>query len=350
MLFAGTLFLSPCTSTADATGFEGFGATTPGGNNGTVVEVTSLDDDGPGTLREALSKGDNHRIVFTVGGTIVLQQRLNIRGKKNITIDGATAPYPGITLQGNMLYIRTSHDIIVTHLRVRDSVADGILVWDKSSFVVIDHCSVTNSNDENISITEDTHDVTVSWSIMGDTRAVTDPPLRTKGMLIANTPPRWEPVTKVSLHHNLYHNEYQRSPQISTAGLFDVRNNVIRQWGSYGMRMRNGAWGNVINNVFASNTNPGDSVILAENAGPVYTHGNQAPVLADPEFIPVNDRGTASSLYDVAPVTTDPVAEVEQKVLLRVGALPRDAVDRAITGVAGPPATAPKPPQNLRVQ
>ncbi|MGI9336084.1 MAG: pectate lyase family protein, partial [Gammaproteobacteria bacterium] len=326
---------------ADVTEFEGFGATTSGGNNGTVVEVSSLDDAGPGTLREALSKGNNHRIVFTVGGTIELQRRLEIRGKASITIDGFTAPPPGITLQGNMLYVRNSDDIIVTNLRVRDSVADGILVWDGSSHVVIDHCSVTNAADENISITEDTSNVTVSWCIIGDTRPDSFD-RNTKGMLIANF--TGAPVTRVSLHHNLFHNEFQRSPQISTAGVFDVRNNVIREWGEYGIRMRNGASGNIINNVFATNIKPQNAVLLVADPGPIYIHGNQGPGAMD-----VNALSTASSPFSVAPVTTDPVTDVELKVLQGVGAWPRDVIDRTLTGVASVPAR-PSPPQRLRVE
>ena len=313
--------------------FEGFGSSTPGGNNGAVVEVTSLADSGPGTLREALSRGSNLRIVFKVGGTINLQSRLEIRGRSFITIDGSTAPDPGVTLKGRSLYIRGSHDIIVTHIRVRDSVSDGILVWDGSNNVVIDHCSATNAADENINITEDTHDVTVSWCIIGDTRSNSFA-LHSKGMLIANF--NKPAVTKVSLHHNLFINEFQRSPQVSTAGLFDIRNNVIRDWGAYGIRMRQGAWGNIVNNVFDTNNNPEDAVVLVSDAGPVYIHGNQGPGSRD-----VDPLSTAASPFPVAPITTDPVAEVESRVLGLAGAFPRDLID---TSFAGAPLPLPEEP------
>jgi pectate lyase len=303
--------------------FEGFGSSTPGGNNGAIVEVTSLADSGAGTLREALGKGNNRRIVFKVGGTVKLRSRLSMRGQSFITIDGSTAPDPGITLQGHTLYIRSSHDIIVTHLRVRDSVSDGILVWDGSYNVVIDHCSVTNAADENINITEDTREVTVSWCIIGDTRPNSFA-LKSKGMLIANF--HKPAVTKVSLHHNLFVNLFQRSPQVSTAGLFDIRNNVIRDWGAYGIRMRQGAWGNIINNVFDTKNNPEKAIILASDgissAGALYIQGNQGPGTGD-----VNSLSTAPNPFSVAPVTADPVAEVEKRVLQSVGALPRDAID-----------------------
>lgn len=328
-LFTSSLFFMflsvPIT---DVMGFEGFGATTAGGNNGTIVEVTSLHDSGPGTLREALRKGNNRRIIFTVGGTIVLQRRLEIRRKSFITIDGSTAPAPGITLQGHMLYIRGSHNVIIRHLRVRDSVADGILVWDRSSNVVIDHCSITNADDESISITEDTSDVTVSWCIIGDTRPDSFA-RKTKGMLIASF--KKSAVTKVSVHHNLFINVFQRNPQISTAGLFDLRNNVIREWGAYGIRIRDGARGNIINNVFATNRNPRKALVLVADgvskAGPVYIHGNQGPGGTN-----VNVLSTTSTAFAVAPISTDPVTEVEHKVLRGAGAWPRDTTDTVLAG------------------
>lgn len=311
-------------STSLRAGFEGFGFSTPRGNKGSLVKVTSLADSGPGTLREALTKGNNQRIGFAVGGTIHLQSRLGIRGRSFITIDGSTAPAPGITLEGNTLSIRNSHDIIVTHIRVRNPIADGILVWDGSYNVVIDHCSVTNAGDENINITENAHSVTVSWCIIGDTRSDSFA-RKTKGMLIANFDQ--PPVTNVSLHHNLFINEFQRSPQISTAGIFDIRNNVIRDWGSYGMRMRNGARANIINNVFSTSNNPQKALIFESDAGALYVQGNQGPGTTD-----VNLLSTTFNPLSVARVTTNPVSEVEHKVLKGAGAFPRDSIDTLLAG------------------
>jgi pectate lyase len=304
--------------------FEGFGATTAGGSGGAVVEVTSLADSGPGTLRAAL-KSNNVRIVFKVAGTIFLQSRLELRGRSYITVDGSTAPAPGITIYGNMFYIRRSHDIILTHLRVRNAVDNGILLWDGSYNVVIDHCSVTDSGDENIDITEDTHDVTVSWTLIGDTRR--DSFLRhTKGMLVASF--SQPPAMNVSIHHNLFVNLEQRNPQMSTAGLFDIRNNVIRNWGSYGIRIRQEAWGNIVNNVFETLLKPKQAVILGDDSGPVYISGNLGPGSVD-----VNLLSTADDPFAVAPVTTSPASAVKDLVLPSVGAWPRDAIDAALAAM-----------------
>ena len=52
---------------------------------------------------------------------------------------------------------------------VRDSAIDGIQVAYGAYNVALDHVSATGSLNGNIDITENFHDVTVSWSIVGGT-------------------------------------------------------------------------------------------------------------------------------------------------------------------------------------
>src|SRR5919109_108474 len=60
---------------------EGFGSATRGAQSSpdgfTEFHVSSLEDAGPGTLREALRQG-KRRIVFDVAGTITLQSSLYV--------------------------------------------------------------------------------------------------------------------------------------------------------------------------------------------------------------------------------------------------------------------------------
>jgi pectate lyase len=324
----------------DLAGFEGFGASTLGGdcdNPDTVpVTVTSLADPSDPdstqtTLRQALSGGDDLCVVFNVGGTITLQNPLIIDSQARITIDGATAPFPGITLAGNGLIIRNSQDVIVQHLRVRNSVKDGIAVQRGSSNVVIDHCSATDSTDEDISITYSVEDVTVSWCLIGQTQPITviapETP-RNKGMILA--PNKGNAVTNVSLHHNLFVNNFQRSPLFKSPGLIDIYNNIMANWGSYAIQLENGAFGNIVNNVFTTAFNADDAVKPRGTAGAFFIQGNQGPGNMD-----VNTQSTSAMPFDVdyrMADEVDAVDEVELMVRQGAGALPHDLIDGGLAG------------------
>lgn len=58
---------------------EGYGRMTTGGRGGTAIEVTTLKDYGPGSLREAAEEFGPRTIVFRVSGTIDLELPLTIR-------------------------------------------------------------------------------------------------------------------------------------------------------------------------------------------------------------------------------------------------------------------------------
>lgn len=60
---------------------EGFGAAARGGEGGRVIRVTSLADDGAGSLREELAQSGQMIIEFAVEGAVELESRLRIRLK-----------------------------------------------------------------------------------------------------------------------------------------------------------------------------------------------------------------------------------------------------------------------------
>lgn len=299
---------------------EGFGTPAGAPPGAPRVVVTSTADAGPGTLRDALARPGSRRVVFAVGGEIVLRKHIVLEHRTGITIDGGGAPAPGVTLVGNGLKILDSENVLVRDLRVRRARTDGIAVTG-SSHVVIDHCSTSDAGDENMSITEGAHDVTVAWSLIGDTRR--DPARHAKGMLIANF--KRPAVTRVTLHHNLFTGESQRNPQVSTGGLFDIRNNVIRDWFSYGTRIRQRASGNIVANVFSSEHNAGQAVVLRPDAGPVWLAGNAGPAGVD-----LDRLRTAPGPLAVAPVTTEDAEAAAARVVAEAGARPRDAIDRGL--------------------
>ena len=66
---------------------EGGGRHASGGRGGRVIKVTSLSDDGPGTLRQALREKGPRTVIFEVAGTIELKSPLIIR-EGSLTLAG----------------------------------------------------------------------------------------------------------------------------------------------------------------------------------------------------------------------------------------------------------------------
>jgi hypothetical protein len=161
-------------------GAEGFGSTTPGGRGGAVLEVTSLDDHGPGTLRAALEAKGPRLVVFRVGGVIALEKQLEVR-EPFLTIAGQTAPGDGVELLHAGLVIWT-HDVVVQHLRVRPGNVTTVEPDDNDAIqvngepdgtggafnVVLDHVSASWGEDEVLQTYFGVHDITVSWSIISE--------------------------------------------------------------------------------------------------------------------------------------------------------------------------------------
>jgi pectate lyase len=94
---------------------EGYGRAATGGAGGQVVVVTSAEDAGPGTLRDALrqAKGRPMWIRFASDMTIALESQ--IRVPSNVTIDGRAH---AVKLLDYGLGIYSADNVIVTHLTI----------------------------------------------------------------------------------------------------------------------------------------------------------------------------------------------------------------------------------------
>ena len=79
-------------------GAEGQGRGSVGGRGGVVIEVTNLNDTGPGSLRAACSTIGPRTIVFRIGGIITLITEIQIT-EPYIYIAAQTAPGDGIVLK-----------------------------------------------------------------------------------------------------------------------------------------------------------------------------------------------------------------------------------------------------------
>lgn len=135
---------------------------TKGGEGGRQIPVTHLKPTGPGSLAAALNAAGPRVVVFKVAGVIDLNKRIISIRRPNLTIAGETAPSPGITLIKGGISVET-HDVIIRHLRVRPGDAgerkrsgwavDAITTSGPSAHdIIIDHCSLTWSTDENLSV------------------------------------------------------------------------------------------------------------------------------------------------------------------------------------------------------
>ena len=150
-------------------GAEGHGRYTTGGRGGNVIHVTNLNDSGTGSLRAAVEGNSKKIIVFDVGGVISLNSELKIGG--NTTIEGQTAPYPGITLR--YYTVRPGANNIIRFLRIRrgseKDVNDGAdAIWQREvTSIMLDHCSFSWSIDEVASF-YDNNNFTMQWCTIGE--------------------------------------------------------------------------------------------------------------------------------------------------------------------------------------
>ncbi len=333
-------------------GYQGFGASTSGGSAGAIARVTNLNDSGPGSLRDAVTKG-NRTVVFDVAGEIVLKRTVQVRGAF-MTIDGFSAPSPGITLRRFGLSIsgdRGAHDIIVRGIRIRDAgidtdkeETDGINIIRNAYNIVIDHVSIQGSEDGNLDIGTDAHDVTVSWSILAEPRG------DGKNMLIKFNPSR------VSLHHNIFVRAPQRNPQVAidnsgTAArdtTVDMRNNLVWDWQrGYGTLIWHGAWANVVNNFYSAPhslaKHQREALVVGGAARDEAKASSKARVHASGNFTPDNlaeDINAVSNEKNPFPaplVDTQDACPAAQATLSAAGVRPRDSIDQKYLSIISLP-------------
>ncbi|MEI6194932.1 MAG: LamG-like jellyroll fold domain-containing protein, partial [Verrucomicrobiota bacterium] len=192
------------------------------GTNGTVYHVVNLNDSGAGSLRDAVSS-TNRTIVFDVSGTINLASRLVITNSY-LTIAGQTAPGGGITVAGYETSVTNAHDVIIRYLRFRpDTNGFDALRFISVSNVIADHVSAEWSPLQN-SAALDSANLTVQWSMISDSLFSTNTPNGGTLLRFGNG--------AVTLHHNLYANNFAGSPHLDDNLSLDFVNNVIYGWGT----------------------------------------------------------------------------------------------------------------------
>jgi hypothetical protein len=136
-------------------GAQGGGMYSFGGRGGAVLVVSNLNDDGPGSFREACESAGPRIVLFNVAGIIRLKDRIRIRAPY-ITIAGNTAPGDGVCIAGNTVELET-HDVIIRYMRFRRGETDAgdrndSIGGNPIGNIMIDHVSASWGLDENMSM------------------------------------------------------------------------------------------------------------------------------------------------------------------------------------------------------
>ena len=217
-------------------GAEGGGAFSYGGRGGRVIVVTSLDDSGPGTLREACEQGGARIIVFNVAGIIRLKSPLIIRAPY-VTIAGQTAPGDGVCVAGESVWINT-HDVVIRYMRFRRGETnvgrrDDSIGGNPVGNIMIDHVSASWGLDENMSMYRHMYDpgdgskeqklgtvnITIQNSIFAE---ALDTYNHSFGSTLGGE--------NCTFMRNLWANNTGRNPSIGWNGIFNFVNNVVFNW------------------------------------------------------------------------------------------------------------------------
>ena len=370
-VMSGVTLVAPTTVVA----FEGYGNISTGGAGGDVYHVTSLADSGAGTLRNGVTNRTGPRtIVFDVGGDIVLTSTLTVN-RPFLTIDGASAPAPGITIRQNTIFdqfiISGTHDVIVTHLRFWGKYVAGgatdqnnaaTLIIDGDSGpdqvaqrIVLDHITGRGAEDGGPDIWGEVRDVTLSWSFIF---------LNNHPTTISHYPAPYQIRQRISMHHNVYAKNTERNPQIrADVRDLDFVNNIVYDWGffaagsGYGVRIRNEPGEpkvnlNFVNNALvpksgsacwglvygsqpgADSTDNGPSgspaqgtVVTTTSLGKLWVSGNLLPSCNMDQYSTISAPLTVPA---AAQVTTFPANQLGAQVLPTVGWKYRTAEEQAL--------------------
>jgi pectate lyase len=327
-------------------GAVGHGAHARGGRGGKIMPVTTLADDGPGSLRECLEAEGPRVCVFRVSGVIRFTRRPPRITNPFLTIAGQTAPGDGITLAhagGSVgrtpLLIKNTHDIVVRHIRVRTDLtgtergSEDAFTIENSARVILDHVSGSWARDELVNGYADNDWITISNSIFAY-----GIPKHDKCALMASDPANAQHFSFIG---NLCAHNGDRNPDINfpPASCVEVLNNVFYNaesefaeiWETYG-----GTPVSIAGNVFKAgpDTQRSATGIIRQHIGSkgpasIYLYDNAF----DGDFVHVGASAQGIQQQGpTCPLTMMPASaqSAYNTVLARAGTWPRDAIDAQV--------------------
>lgn len=297
--------------------YGGFGGSATGGAGKPSVEVKSFAE-----LKAALAKGNATILIKTA---VIECPEPITTGADNITLDGQGATLRGdkIAAANKAILTLGGKNLIVRNLRLRNGPEN--LFFKGAQKVLVDHVSSTGANADGISFMNGTKDATLTHCFMaGCTKAVQ---VRRQG----------EPG-RITMDHCLLTKSFFRSPIFEAVREFDVRNNLIMDWGPYGFMSSNPECaGNIMGNLFVLNEGaPGnkqaaitwDSRQAKKVPGKVFMKDNVFRNCSTEKKSTTDAPRTAPA---IVPAYTTDLEALEKKLLSDTegaGCMPRDRVDK----------------------
>ncbi len=263
-------------------GADGFGKYTSGGRGGKVIEVINLNDDGPGSFRQAVTTRGSRIVIFKVTGNISLKKAINITSP-NLTIAGQSAPGEGVCISGAPVNFK-ANNIIVRFLRFRlgdlGSTHDNTVSAIGYTNIIFDHCSFSWGSNYN-ALFYNNAEFTAQWCIFSESLYKPKKSKNPEGLgAMAGG-------MKVSFHHNLFAHNAIDNPYFGGAihhkstknkEIVDFRNNIIYNWGKECTSGGEGGNINLVNNYFkpgpATEKNKKSTILTIKNGGNFFVKGN----------------------------------------------------------------------------
>lgn len=233
---------------------RGGGALSVGGRGGRIIYVTNLNEIGPGSFRAACEAEGRRIIVFSVSGIIEIRKAIVIK-HPYITIAGQTAPQGGILLKGHNIVLQTN-DVIIRFIRIRTGRRDDfamqegacIVLMEDCYNIIIDHCSFSWSNDENVTVWRTSgpiQNITFSWNLIAEGLSYKH---ASCAMLIGGSKDNSE-IKDLLIHNNFFMSCTNRMPELKCKSV-KLINNIIYNWKWWATGIHGGVEADIIANKY----------------------------------------------------------------------------------------------------
>lgn len=330
---------------------QGYGKFSQGGRGGAIIYVTTLADNGPGSLRACAEAQGPRNCLFKVGGVIRLDTPIML-GEANsyLSVLGQTAPGSGIVItidevnqkkKHTPLILKSAHDVLLRHIRIRPRFPNSVknvdaLTIEDSTQIYVDHVSGSWATDENINTHANSTDVTIANSLFGEGLNK-----HSKCALLGSDPRRPQNIT---FWRNACISNRDRNPDDNHYGgsCIDIINNLFfnarSEWGEVFSQYPGGTPISYVGNYFKAGPST-EHVTYAINwndtlsaDGPhIYQRDNETWTPGTKKMVLIaEDTEQFIVAEPPCPLSVDKTVSAKQaydEIRKYVGAFPRDGVD-----------------------